>query len=74
MADGLIHTVWTDGKWQNQVEGGDGVPGSFSTKEEAAEAGRSRAMADKIEHVIHSQDGTIGERNSYWDDPADRPG
>ena len=35
MADGFIHTVWKDGEWQNEVEGGDRVPGDFSTKEDA---------------------------------------
>jgi hypothetical protein len=24
--------------------------------------------------VIHNEDGTIGERSSYGNDPADRPG
>ena len=40
MADGFIHTVWKDGEWQNEVEGGDRVPGDFSTKEEAVAIGR----------------------------------
>jgi hypothetical protein len=74
MADGFIHTFWKEGEGQNEVEGGDRVPGDFSTKEEAVETGRSRALADETEHVIHNQDGTIGERNSYGNDPAHRPG
>jgi len=28
----------------------------------------------RTEHVIHNQDGTISERNSYGNDPATRPG
>ena len=74
MADGFIHTVWKDGEWQNEVEGGEGVGSSFSSKEDAVAAGRSRAMTDSTEHVIHNQDGTIAERNSYGNDPGDRPG
>ena len=35
MADGFIHTVWKDGEWQNEIEGGDRVPGSYVNKEEA---------------------------------------
>src|SRR6478736_9244336 len=27
----------------------------------------------RTEHVIHNQDGTISERNSYGNDPATRP-
>jgi hypothetical protein len=34
--------------------------------------GRGRARQDQTEHVIHKQDGTIGERNSYGHDPASR--
>ena len=74
MADGSIHTVWKDGEWQNEVEGGDRVPGDFSTKDDAVAIGRSRAFAVETEHVIHNQDGTISERNSYGNDPVHRPG
>ena len=75
MADGFIHTVWKDSEWQNEVEGGDRVPGDFSTKEEAVAIGRARALADETEHVIHNQDGTMNsERNSYGNDPVQRPG
>ena len=74
MADGFIHTVWKDDEWQNEVEGGDRIPGRDENKKEALEAGRSRALAVETEHVIHNQDGTISERNSYGNDPAHRPG
>jgi hypothetical protein len=45
-----------------------------ATKDEAVRAGRTRAQQDRTELVIHNQDGTIGERNSYGNDPASRPG
>lgn len=32
------------------------------------------APSRMTEHVIHNQDGVIGERNSYGNDPAGRPG
>ena len=54
MADGFIHTVYE---------------GVHATKEEAVSVGRSRARRDQTEHVIHAQDGTISERNSYGNDP-----
>jgi hypothetical protein len=37
-------------------------------------AGRDLARSRKTEHVIHNLDGKIGERNSYGNDPASRPG
>jgi Uncharacterized protein conserved in bacteria (DUF2188) len=36
--------------------------------------GRARAQADRTEHLINNEDGTISERNSYGNDPASRPG
>ena len=48
--------------------------GSHSTNEDAVATGRARAQQYKTEHVIHNQDGTISERNSYGNDPASRPG
>ncbi len=73
MAKGFIHTVYKDGQWVNEVEDGDTF-GAHATKEDAVKAGRARAQEDKTEHVVHNQDGTIGERNSYGNDPAGRPG
>ena len=37
---------------------------------EAQAAGRSTAMRDKVEHLVHKRDSTIGERNSYGNDPS----
>ena len=74
MADGFIHTVYKHDHWINEVEGGSAFGGVHSTKEEAVSFGRARARQDKTEHVIHNQDGTISERNSYGNDPATRPG
>lgn len=74
MADGFVHTVYKNDLWINEVEG-DGVSLELgATKEEAVAAGRARAMQDKTEHVIHNEDGSISERNSYGSDPASRPG
>jgi hypothetical protein len=63
-----------NGMWVNTVEGGDAIPSTFDTKQEAVSAGRDLAKILSTEHVIHNQDGTIGERNSYGSDPAHRPG
>ncbi len=74
MADGFVHTVYKDDQWINEVEG-DGISWGFgATKEEAIASGRTRAIQNGTEHVIHNQDGTISERNSYGNDPASRRG
>jgi hypothetical protein len=74
MAKGFIHTVYKNDQWINEVEEGDAFGGPHATKEEAVSAGRARAQQDNTEHVIHNQDGTIGERNSYGSDRVSSPG
>jgi Uncharacterized protein conserved in bacteria (DUF2188) len=74
MADGFVHTVHKGGQWVNEIESGAEFGGTHSTKEEAVAAGRARAMQDGTEHVIHNEDGVIGERSSYGNDPVSRPG
>ena len=75
MADGFVHTVHSNGHWTNTVEGDDQSSlDAFDTKDEALEAGRAEARRRQTEHVIHNEDGAIAERNSYGNDPANRPG
>jgi hypothetical protein len=75
MAEGFVHTVHSNGRWRNSIEGdGAPLPDSFDTKQAAVEAGRLEARRRQTEHVIHNEDGSIGERNSYGNDPAGRPG
>jgi hypothetical protein len=74
MAQGYVHTVHKEGRWVNEIEGGAEFGGPHQTKEDAVAAGRERARADQTEHVIHTQEGSIGERNSYGSDSASRPG
>jgi hypothetical protein len=71
---GDLHTVHRDGRWFNEVEGGERASSSHDTKEEAVERGRELARERGVEHHIHNVDGTIGDRRSYGPDPADRPG
>jgi hypothetical protein len=75
MAEGFVHTVHREGAWRTTIENQDNpLPGSFDTKADAVEAGRGEARRRQTEHVIHNEDGSIGERHSYGNDPADRPG
>ena len=75
MTSGDVHTDYKNGKWLNEEEGADQpLRGRFDRKTDAQQAGRDRARRDKVEHLVHRKDGTIGERNSYGHDPARRPG
>jgi len=69
-----VHTVPTDDGWANRREGADRVSKNFDTKAEAQAAGRRTAAREGTEHLIHKKDGTIGERNSYGNDPYPPPG
>ena len=64
-----VHTVKHDDGWANRREGSDRVSKVFHTKADAQAAGRDTARREKTEHVIHSKDGRIAERNSYGNDP-----
>ena len=55
MADGVVHTVYKDGQWINEIEGVGQVGAPHTTKDRAAGEGRARALRDNSAHVIHDQ-------------------
>lgn len=63
-----IHTVTTDDGWANRREDAKRASSTHNTKAEAQAAGRAAAKKDGLEHLVHKKD-TIGERNSYGNDP-----
>ena len=67
---GGVHTVPSpEGSgWVNKVDGR--VVSRHRLKENAVEAGREVARRLEVEHTIHLADGTIGEKNSYGNDPC----
>jgi hypothetical protein len=69
MPKGDIETYSEDGVWKNKVQGSSRAANSHATKAEAEKKGRQMARARKVEHIIKKKDGTIGERNSYGNDP-----
>jgi len=69
-----VHTVPHDKGWANKRAGANKVSKVYRTKAEAQRAGRLTAMRDKVEHIIHTADGKIGERNSYGNDPRSSKG
>ena len=74
MAKGDVHTVPHGPSWANELEGDPGPINIHDTKQQAVREGRELARQREVEHLIHNQDGTIGERNIYGNDPASRPG
>ena len=69
-----IHVVSYGEMWAVKREGTEGPLSTHGTQEAAATAGRAQARADKVEFVLHGQDGTIREKVSYGNDPRDVPG
>jgi hypothetical protein len=65
MATGDIHTSKQGDRWVNKPEGNERASNSAPTKAKAQAQGRQMAIDRGVEHVIHNQDGTIGERNTY---------
>lgn len=65
MATGDIHTSKQGDRWVNKAEGNTNASNSAPTKADAQATGRQMAIDRGVEHVIHNQDGQIGERNTY---------
>ena len=64
-ASGDIHTSKQGDRWVNKAEGNQRVSNSASTKAEAQAAGRQMAIDRGVEHIVHREDGQIGQRNAY---------
>jgi hypothetical protein len=69
MARSGIETYYEDGEWKNRVQGSSRAANRHSTKVAAQKAGREMARKRRVEHTIKRKDGTIGEKNSYGNDP-----
>lgn len=70
----FIHVVHKDGAWAIEEEGAEDILEKFETKEDATNAGMKIAKQNQVELIVHRLDGSIGERNSYGNDPRDIPG
>ncbi len=68
MAKKEVHTVPTDKGWATKLPGGK-VLSNHKRKDTAQAAGRKQAIQRQAEHLIHKKDGTIGQKNSYGNDP-----
>lgn len=74
MPQGDVETFHDGNMWGNRIEGEGPTDDFFEKKEPAVRAGRELARARGVEHIIRGLDGTIGERNSYGNDPRDVTG
>lgn len=79
MSKNFVHVVFKRGAWIVEVEEELTSPtpqehAAYETREAAVEAGRELAKETSVELIVHRQDGTIGERDSYGNDPRDIPG
>jgi Uncharacterized protein conserved in bacteria (DUF2188) len=69
-----IHVVHKSGQWAVEAEGASDDATKFSTKEDAVAAGKEMARKGAVELLVHREDGSIGERDSYGHDPRNVPG
>jgi hypothetical protein len=69
MAKGDITTYNQGGVWKSKVEGSSKAAHAGGTKAEQQAVGREMAKDRGVEHTIKKLDGTIGEKNSYGNDP-----
>jgi hypothetical protein len=68
----LVQVVPQGDQWTVEQDGQS--TGTFSTQEEAAQAGKQQAKSLGAEFQLHGTDGTIREKNSYGNDPSDIKG
>lgn len=69
MAKGDISTYYENKAWKSKVEGSSRAAHAGGTKAEQQAVGRQMAKDRGVEHTIRKTDGTIGEKNSYGNDP-----
>lgn len=69
-----VETYYDDGQWKNRVQGNQRASNVHETKKEAQAAGRDMAVKRETEHTIKKMDGTIGDKNSYGNDPKNVKG
>jgi Uncharacterized protein conserved in bacteria (DUF2188) len=69
VAKGDIRTYHENDAWKSKVEGSSRAAHVGGTKAEQQAIGREMAKDRGVEHTITKRDGTVGEKNSYGNDP-----
>lgn len=70
MAEGKHVVPRPHGEWAVRNSGAAKATKVFDTQAEAIKFGRSAARKEGVEFYVHRRDGTIGQRDSYRDDPS----
>jgi hypothetical protein len=63
-----VHVMPSDGGWDVTVEGRPGAE-HFESQAEAMAVGQRLAQSNRSEHIVHSRDGRIRQRDAYGRDP-----
>ena len=63
------HVVPNNGQWQVKREGSQRATKTFETQKEAIAYGRSIAINQRGELIIHGRNGRIRDKDSYGSDP-----
>jgi hypothetical protein len=64
-----IHVVPHKDGWATRREGATRVGSVSNTQRDAIERARTQAKREKVEVVIHREDGRIRDSDSYGNDP-----
>jgi hypothetical protein len=63
-----------DGRWARQKNGSSRAASLHDTQAAAERAARAQAKREHTELVVKGSDGRIQRRDSFGNDPSDRPG
>ncbi len=69
MAKKNVHVVKNDDGWAVKKEGNGRASSVHRTQQQAIDAGRVAAKAERSELVIHGRDGRIRDKDSFGPDP-----
>ncbi|MBY4898858.1 DUF2188 domain-containing protein [Cupriavidus sp. AU9028] len=65
-----VHVIpTTRNGWAVEVEGTDGATSHYPSREEAVAAGGEKARLDKVDLIVHGDDGRIESRRHFGGTP-----
>ena len=70
MAKSNVHVIPRDGGWAVRRDGAKRDSFHLESQAEAMARAKGIAQRERVELIIHGQDGAIRESNSYGNDPV----
>ena len=64
-----VHVVPHKDGWATKKEGAERAGGVYDTQREAINNARNQAQRERVEVVVHRQNGQIRDSDSYGNDP-----